>query len=102
MVYKDHETATRVTEAAKAAGIWGSRAVKVNDRTDDRTAYFRAPTHIRRKSTKIKKPQNNVAQNEEDQPGQTLPGIPQPTGEMPREVYTVEDDASSVEITEEV
>ena len=28
--------------------------------------------------------------------------IPQPTGEMPREVYTVEDNASSVEVTEEV
>ena len=102
VVYKNHETATRVTEAAKAAGIWGSRTVKVNDRTDDRTGYFRAPTNIRRKSTPRKNPLNKVAQTEEDQPGQTLPGTPQPTGDRPREVHTVEDDASSVEITEEI
>ena len=104
VVYKDKETAKRVTEAAKNVGIWGSRAVTG---PDGQTAYFRAPKDTRCRTTNRKNPEKNEEQKEEDQQGQSLqgqslPGTPQPTEELPRAVYTVEDDASSVEITEEV
>jgi hypothetical protein len=53
VVYKDHETATGVKKAAKNAGIWGSCAV---NRTDGRTAYFRAPNAHSPQDHKTKKP----------------------------------------------
>ena len=51
VVYKSREITSKVIEAAKAAGLWGSRAAKINDRPGDRNGYFRAPANIRRKFT---------------------------------------------------
>jgi hypothetical protein len=60
------------------------------------------PANIRRNFTPRKNHRNKVAQTEEEQSRQTPTGTPQPSGDRPREVHTVEDDASSVEITEEI
>ena len=96
------EITSKVIEAAKAAGLWGSRAAKINDRPGDRNGYFRAPANIRRKFTPRKNHRNKEVQKKEDQSRQTSPGIPQPSGDRSHEVHNVEDGstASSVEITE--
>jgi hypothetical protein len=49
--YKNKETKSSVTRAAKAAGLWGGRVAKGEDKPEARRGYFRAPANGRRKHT---------------------------------------------------
>jgi hypothetical protein len=108
VIYKSREITSKVTKAAKAAGIWGRRAAKSSDRPGTCNGYFRAPANVRRKSTPRPNRRNQETQpkgdrkktgNKQDQPRQTSPGNPQPSGDRS---HNIEDGstASSVEITD--
>ena len=99
VIYKSREITSKVTEAAKAAGLWGRRAAKSDDRPGARNGYFRAPANIRRKFTPRKNHRNQETQPKGDQSRQTSHGNPQPSGDRS---HNVEDGstASSVEITD--
>ena len=98
VIYKDARTAKEVENAAKNTKIWESRATPG---LEGQTEYFRPPRDIIRRETNQGFVPNDL---EEDQQGRTLqgeslPGSPIQITET-EQIITIEDDSSSLEITE--
>ncbi len=98
VIYKDAKTAKEVENAARNTRIWESRATPG---LEGQTEYFRPPRDIIRRATNQDFVPNDL---EEDQQGKTLqgeslPGSPIQITET-QQIITIEDDSSSVEITE--
>ena len=99
VIYKDAKTAKEVKTAARNIGIWESRAAPG---LDGQTEYFRPPRDIYRRAANQGFVPNDIEEDQQGKSlqGESLPGSPIQTAETQQTVYTIEDDSSSVEITE--